>query len=636
MSLKVDNEAHLDAVFTELYNQCSKSTTNSVFTTELIHNLTCLSIDVRQELVNRVRDGCSPLFLAALRGNVSMVDFLLTECRADVELCGFYEGREDRTLHFVTPLWCASISGHLDVVKVLVKHNANVNSVSDTGSTPVRSACYMTHIEIVKFLIDNGADIYKANHSGGTCLINSVQSTQLCQLLLNHGVEVNAHDIQGETALHYAIKERNFDAVLLLLMHGADVTIRSRHGNDALQQACLKMATPVVRYLLTHYDYPDERIAEAHELLGAAFIDPRLDIQSTLTCWKKALAIRYKDPDNPILKRKVPPKSAYSFATEFETIEELENLSHDMDAIKTQSLLVFERILGPFHRDMISKLFLRAANYADSLQFQRGVDVWKYALSLKIERDTILDHETCYSFEGLVRLFLDFHIKTVSGSHKEYPLFEDVIDTLRLLVADLRPVMKLLTIQPVSKKQQECFDSCLKGITHLIYILYVIRKDASQDRLMRRAIASLIRIDPRDSNDNSLLHLVVSKNNKLEQSYIHITHIFPNADVTQLLLECGAPVDAVNNEQCTPLHVACLRFHYNREVRDVLLEFGAHLDRANTRGTRPFRQLEHVDPTFNHLPYISLRCLAARAVIGYKIPYQGIVPRMLEEFLEIH
>jgi hypothetical protein len=64
-------------------------------------------------------------------------------------------------------------------------------------STPVRSACYMTHIEIVKYLVENGADIRKANYNGGTCLINSVQSAQLCTYLISKGADVNARDIQG-------------------------------------------------------------------------------------------------------------------------------------------------------------------------------------------------------------------------------------------------------------------------------------------------------------------------------------------------------------------------------------------------------------------------------------------------------
>ena len=84
-------------------------------------------------------------------------------------------------------------------MEVLVKYGADVNSVSDTGSTPVRSACFMTHLDVVRLLVANNADIQKPNHNGGTCLINSVQSVELCKFLLENGAAVNAEDIQNKT-----------------------------------------------------------------------------------------------------------------------------------------------------------------------------------------------------------------------------------------------------------------------------------------------------------------------------------------------------------------------------------------------------------------------------------------------------
>lgn len=59
----------------------------------------------------------------------------------------------------------------------------------------------------VKFLAENGADIKKPNMNGGTCLINSVQSPELCLFLIRKGCDINAVDTQGKTALHYAIQE---------------------------------------------------------------------------------------------------------------------------------------------------------------------------------------------------------------------------------------------------------------------------------------------------------------------------------------------------------------------------------------------------------------------------------------------
>ena len=84
-------------------------------------------------------------------------------------------------------------------MEVLAKYGADVNSVSDTGSTPVRSACFMTHLEIVRLLVAQKADIQRPNHDGGTCLINSIQSVELCEFLLENGADVNAQDIQNKT-----------------------------------------------------------------------------------------------------------------------------------------------------------------------------------------------------------------------------------------------------------------------------------------------------------------------------------------------------------------------------------------------------------------------------------------------------
>ena len=79
----------------------------------------------------------------------------------------------------------------------------------------------MTHFDIVKVLVQANADIQKPNYNGGTCLINSVQSEELCEFLLKNGAEVNAQDYQQKTALHYAIQECRVESTKLLLRYGA-------------------------------------------------------------------------------------------------------------------------------------------------------------------------------------------------------------------------------------------------------------------------------------------------------------------------------------------------------------------------------------------------------------------------------
>lgn len=109
-----------------------------------------------------------------------------------MEQKNLFEVEEEKTFHYASPLWAAAVANHLNVVKLLVRLGANINSISDSGSTAVRSACFMSNVEVVQFLLESGADFSKPNFNGGTCLINSVQSIELCKFLLSKGVDVNA------------------------------------------------------------------------------------------------------------------------------------------------------------------------------------------------------------------------------------------------------------------------------------------------------------------------------------------------------------------------------------------------------------------------------------------------------------
>lgn len=67
---------------------------------------------------------------------------------------------DGETIEGAPPLWCAAAAGHLDIVELLVKEGAVVNSTTKTNSTPLRAACFDGHYEIVKYLVEHGAGIY--------------------------------------------------------------------------------------------------------------------------------------------------------------------------------------------------------------------------------------------------------------------------------------------------------------------------------------------------------------------------------------------------------------------------------------------------------------------------------------------
>ena len=157
---------------------------------------------------------------------------------------------------------------------------------------------------------------------------------------------------------------------------------------------------------------------------------------------------------------------------------------------------------------------------------------------------------------------------------------------------------------------------------------------------MRRLIIDIHRQNPRNSSGDSLLHLVVSKSNTMKSNtFIEDPHtvIFPDASVADLLLDCGAYVDAINNNQSTPLHVACTRSNYSPEVVSVLLNAGAHVDRRNATGNQPINMLSSISECkINKLQHVTLKCLAARKIVEYSLPYVGHIPMVLEDFIRIH
>ncbi len=100
----------------------------------------------------------------------------------------------------------------------------------------------------------------------------------------------------------------------------------------------------------------------------------------------------------------------------------------------------------------------RGAAYADSLQYQYCIDLWKYALELRVAKDSILFCDTCFTAQALVKLYLDLHDKHSLGVINAEVKLEDVTSTIDLLVKDLPECARLLKTQPQFRRQQDSFD----------------------------------------------------------------------------------------------------------------------------------------------------------------------------------
>ena len=125
-----------------------------------------------------------------------------------------------------------------------------------------------------------------------------------------------------------------------------------------------------------------------------------------------------------------------------------------------------------------------------------------------------------------------------------------------------------IKIKGINLNFMDCFQM-LKIVTHLLHL--VTRLQGSDDDLsLRRRVHHIVyRIDPRSTAGDSLLHLSVMKNNTLKSQNLFEEGqyaFFPSRDVTRLLIECGAKINATNTNASTPLHTASHRSNYRQEV----------------------------------------------------------------------
>jgi ankyrin repeat protein len=122
-------------------------------------------------------------------------------------------------------------------VKVLLKAGADVNARNHIlGDTALLAASANGHLEVMKELLRHGADVDAKDRAGMTSLMRaaSVGHVDVLKALLAAGADVNAGSNGGDTPLMYAVMSGSVDAVRVILNAGADIKRENNSGNTAL------------------------------------------------------------------------------------------------------------------------------------------------------------------------------------------------------------------------------------------------------------------------------------------------------------------------------------------------------------------------------------------------------------------
>ncbi|XP_077457363.1 protein fem-1 homolog C [Stigmatopora argus] len=591
--------------------------------------------DVREvtKLMGEKTNGATPLLMASRYGHLDLVEYLLECCRAPVEVGGSVNF-DGETIEGAPPLWAASAAGHLKVVQSLLGHGASVNSTTLTNSTPLRAACFDGHLDIVKYLVEHKADLEVANRHGHTCLMISCYKghREIAQYLLERGADVNRKSVKGNTALHDCAESGSLEIMRMLLQYRAAME-QDGYGMTPLLSASVTGHTNIVDYLTAHHQTSHKERIDALELLGATFVDKKRDLLGALKYWKKAMDLRYMD-SNSVVHKPEPNQliMAYDYAREVTNGEELDGLISDPDEMRMQALLIRERILGPQHPDTSYYIRYRGAVYADSGNFERCINLWKYALDMQQSNLDPLSPMTASSLLSFAELFSFMLQDRAKGLLGTSVSFEDLMGILSKSVLEIERAVRQRRSLPPDPAQ---LSKALSIILHLVCLLEKVPCTMEQDHFKKETIYRFLKMQPRGKNGFSPLHLAADRNTTCVGRYPVCK--FPSLTVTAILMECGADVNSRDDDDNSPLHIAASNGH--SDIMNLLVSGGSHFDSTNAFRQTACELLDEKELARNvvqPINHTTLQCLAARVIVKHSLRYQGNIPEKLEAFVQLH
>ena len=647
----------------------------------------------------RYRDRCDsfpymyytgpPLFVAAANGNLDILSYLV-EQGANVNASsssGRYTCPPFDNIFQYTPLIVALRNGHIDAFTFLTDKGADVNLQDHQGYAALHYAVESENFDAVSCLVYNGAVVNLQCRNGQSalhfassdicqCLIQNqadidVRDSRYCTplmkascnndvkkvaMLIENGAEVDLQDVDGNTALHHAVLnsydsldieytpcchlhravlnsydslhiEYTPDICLALLTTKASIDLCNSQGWTPLLLASKKCMESVVEILLKQPEVTKEQRANALELLGAStclmgVFNPY--IEKGFSYIKRGMKERFADASHLLLKQQVEPAEAYQNRRECQTLEELAEIEGDEDAIIMESLVIRERIIGANNVELLKPIQC-VANHFNRMDPGSFKTIPLYRYAIKIAQGCI---EECFSsavicLHSLTQLLFNC---------KQYSDKELLLELLELTVF-------LYENLPDSDEDYDFYEakeSVFDSTERLIRVIAKAFQNSEEDETYSHILVLLKKLLHHNPRYGTLLHCT--------QDFIN-TDILPSADSVKLLLKAGFNVHAIDKDGNTPLHRAASLepgddlIHLLTEIMKALVDGGAHHDFVNHYGETPMDMAKTDEACMilsEEKSKLELKCISARAVKKFGIPYLGEVPKILEKYISMH
>ncbi|KAM8831705.1 ankyrin repeat and SOCS box protein 2-like isoform 2-T4 [Spinachia spinachia] len=176
-------------------------------------------------------EGWIVLHEAAFYGQLQCLAILIKAHPDSVNRCTFKSQ---------TALLLAASRGHVSCVDFLLKNGADPNIFNKEGETPLFAACEQPSEDIVELLLRSGAHVNCCSLQGTSALHEACRHgrLKLCRLLLEAGGDLHIKNIYGIQSFFIAAQHGHADIIKLLAGEGADINEQAGDGASPLFEAC--------------------------------------------------------------------------------------------------------------------------------------------------------------------------------------------------------------------------------------------------------------------------------------------------------------------------------------------------------------------------------------------------------------
>ena len=402
--------------------------------------------------------------------------------------------------------------------------------------------------------------------------------------------------------------------------------------NDLLLLASNHCKISLVEDLIKRPECSREQRIDALELLGASLCltGTMPEEEAAFQYIKRGMEERFQNTSDPILKQSLQPVKVYQNKMESQTFEELALIElSDTYAQELECLLIMERILGENNIELLEAI-RSVTSSCDESRYDLLVGLCRYAMKIA----------QCYNQTvGLDLDHLLFLYCAAFEESKNLPSQTDVLEVLDQVITAFVKEKEKTTVE--SGKELQLLQFLTKDE------LCGNNKNASVSCILQKLCA----LNPCDEEGNTLLHIAAASRDPFRgHGWFSVPNPllgFPCIKTVQLLLDAGFNVNALNNNGDTPLHRAAMfnpylwtQYHRITKMLEVLLLGGAHLDYTNKDGLTAMDKSTNVRAksflSYRYNKTLCLKCVSARAVKKYGLPYFGEVPKSVEKFISMH